>query len=266
MKNFGKSLNDHLPANTAKKVKPYGFDFHMYLRPCLSDVLRVKELRDDIYLPTGYLLDSIEAMNSLVLIDIGANIGTSTLSLITRLPNIYNVYAIEAESENYKMLSKNFNLWESNYKSVKFNCINAIATSSSDDVFQNKSTMKGAISKSGTWQWQIIDSRELQIESKQKVVSIGELIRSEGLKDVVIKVDIEGGEMYLFKEDTEWLRDVVMLSIEIHDRFNIDMISSSSSLIGAISKYDFAMVPEKDIIHFINRKKILENVKNSLQS
>jgi hypothetical protein len=86
-------------------------------------------------------------------------------------------------------------------------------------------------------------------------VAISDLIGGLGEsrdRRVILKVDIEGGEEELFSENTDWLKDIAFLTIEIHDRFG--RVNLSRALLKCLAKYDFAIYPCDDILHCYNRR------------
>lgn len=81
---------------------------------------------------------------------------------------------------------------------------------------------------------------------------------------LIVKIDIEGGEEYLFEKNIQWIKKVMFLTIEIHDRYNIELLNSSSNFIKMLAENNFSIVPENDVIHCYNRS--LLNFQQSLKS
>ena len=55
-------------------------------------------------------------------------------------------------------------------------------------------------------------------------------------ENVIVKIDIEGGEEQLMASNTNWLKDCSLMAIEIHDRCHPAMYNSSTNVINALSK------------------------------
>ena len=53
-----------------------------------------------------------------------------------------------------------------------------------------------------------------------RAVTVKELLEHAGASRVdLVKIDIEGSELELFSENTDWVASVGMLVLELHDRF-----------------------------------------------
>ncbi len=81
-KKHSKKGNIHMPAKTAAIKKIPFRQEKVWLRPTMSDFSRVREFINEIYFEDCYLHSSLKAMKPNTLIDIGANIGLSSLSLM----------------------------------------------------------------------------------------------------------------------------------------------------------------------------------------
>ena len=90
------------------------------------------EFTSNIYYKQNYLHHLIKEAEPTVLIDIGANIGLSTLSFLTEFPSIKKVIAIEAEEKNFSVLDANFTFWKSQRPEVDWIAINGVATHSEE--------------------------------------------------------------------------------------------------------------------------------------
>ena len=73
----------------------------------------------------------MEKFKPTTLIDIGANIGLSSLNLIGKFSSLKHIIAIEAEKENFSILENNFRLWKNYHEKLKFSQFNAVATNES---------------------------------------------------------------------------------------------------------------------------------------
>lgn len=253
-----KKGNQHLSANYARKIKIPFSEQHCYIRPTISDCARVRENLDSIYHSQNYLNSLVKEKSPILLLDVGANIGLSSLNLVNEFSSIKEILGVEAETYNYEMLRLNYNLFAEQFnRELKFTPIYALASSTSGNFVKEKSSlaeMDGNLSASGTFRYE----PSLKIDSTKDnllhTYSISDLIDSyDSSCGIIIKIDIEGGEEYLFESNTDWLQKVLFLTIEIHDRYNSELLYSSKNFLINIVKHNFAIVPGNDIIHCYNR-------------
>ena len=253
-----KSGNIHLSIDQAvlKKI-PFHKD-KVWLRPTTSDVARVWEFSSNIYFRKSYLHDSLKKKSPTVLIDIGGNIGLSSLSLVNEFTSIKKVISIEAEEQNYGLLHANFKLWKEKYPGIEWNAIHGVATHSDDEkLVKDKSLnhLTGANSASGTFRYSTSDEDEKFVKDIQNSISIASLFSSiDDFEKIIVKIDIEGGEEHLFKSNTDWVKRCIFLTAEVHDSFHPVMLNASTKMIKTLVDNNFAFVPSDDVIHCYNRK------------
>lgn len=146
------------------------------------------------------------------IIDAGSNIGLSTIKFVKQFA-IKNIVSIEPDTSNYNLLKKN--------------------------LFANH--IKSEILKSGVWNKScrlyfdrtFRDGKEWSISLSEEVVS-DDFVDSVSINDIatkfkftsidLLKIDIEGGERYIFNEKEtglEFLNITKVIALEIHDEFNI---------------------------------------------
>jgi hypothetical protein len=267
--------NVHMAANTSVLTN-LDAKTSCYLRPSFSDWARSCEFKSNIYAPNNVLTQKVKDLNPNILIDIGSNIGLSSLSLLETFPSIRIIVGVEAEKENYEMLRLNYDLWRSKgiitkEESIHFLPIYAIASNVSGNGVANAvpSKLSGGVSASGIFRFISRDSAEkvrissaegqsecVDIEFSPNKISVDDILRNYVQKDVniisVVKVDIEGGEEDLFLGPCEWLTRTAFLTVEIHDAMGCPY--SSRALLKRLSEYDFAISPENDVLHCYNRK------------
>jgi len=246
--------NHHLNADSCT-IQQLDSGEYAYLRPSFSDCARANEYKEAIYIPECDLTSILSQYAPTLAVDIGANIGLSSLSMSKFFPSIKKVIAIEAEKENYLVLCKNFNLW-SNCQEVIFEAIYGIAsTSETLEAYQAKK-LPGGLSASGTF---MFEKKSLGNNSTPEVeinfgppINISEAISKISSNErIIMKVDIEGGEEELFEGDASWMQRIAFITVEVHDRFG--KLESSKNLIANLVKYDFAIYPCEDILHCYNR-------------
>jgi FkbM family methyltransferase len=249
--------NIHLGSKESSLVKLPFTNKSAYLRPTSSDMGRVSEYISDIYFSYSYLHTKLTNMNPTILIDIGANIGMSSLGLLEEFTHLKKIIAIEAEDENFNILSKNFKYWKKEFKDIEFLPIHAIASSDKNLNFHKQKSINeltGSNSASGTFRFSPDSNLNLDNKEFSQVVSIQDIFKEIPSEEVVIvKIDIEGGEEFLMSKNYDWVGSTAFITMEIHDRFHEDMLNSSRTSIEALCNFNFAIVPEKDVLHCYNR-------------
>lgn len=266
--------NIHMPADSSA-LSSLGGGHAAFLRPSFSDWVRSIEYQSSIYVPNNQLTIAVQNLKPNLLVDIGANVGLSSLSLLNSFPSVSEVVGIEAERENFEVLKLNYEYWskQSDFtkkKSIKFIPIYAIASNICvvDGANISVTRLSGGISASGTFKFVNLpqgsklqdcsesDQPDLKLEFSDHIISISEIFNSHLVNNssvvAVVKIDIEGGEEHLFLEASDWLNHTAFLTAEIHDSMGAPY--SSRALLEKLVSYDFAIVPEVNVLHCYNRK------------
>lgn len=261
-------VNLHMAATSAQKYK-LSSGLTVYKRPSFSDHARVHEFETSIYSVDADLFDKVKFLNPQLLVDIGANIGLSSLALATQFPSVVSVVGVEAERENYLVLEQNYKLWEETLphlngysKSITFSPVYAIATSNNVNQTFSIGKLPGGLSASGTFTFSqtqdIHDQSSVpensQVQFSNDTVSLNSIFDNhlDSGHYAVVKVDIEGGESELFSDTASWLSKTVFMTAEIHDCMGVP--NSSRNLLNKLAQYDFAIIPREDVLHCFNRK------------
>lgn len=142
----------------------------------------------------------IETAN--VVVDAGANIGIFS-SLIRGINRQTEIFAIEAETDNFNLLKRNI-------ESEKTHCINS--------GLWNRNTGLNVLERGGEWGFCVEETTSDDYDIS--AISMEEIIKRFEIERInVLKIDIEGAEFEVFDESAnEWIDKVDMLLIEIHDR------------------------------------------------
>ena len=250
--------NVHLSKYEANLEKIPFNEQKAYLRPSTSDVARVSEYLSSIYAKPSYLHQYLVANQPTCLIDIGANIGLSSLSLVKTFPSLRKILAIEAEEQNFGMLQANFDLWKADFPATDWNAVHGVATYSDKvDIFKTEGLfeLKKGHSASGTFKYTTDESASKQEKYHHKNISLKKLCDGIPLHEkIIVKLDIEGGEEHLFNSNTEWLSRCHFMTCEVHDAFHPEMMYSSSNMLAALVEHDFAIFPADNVLHCYNRK------------
>ena len=247
--------NVHLDSSFAK-IKKIPFSAKkLWMRPSNSDVSRVNEYLSKIYFNKSYLHEALKESKPTILIDLGANIGLSTLATIEEFPSIKKVIAVEAEKQNYNVLEQNFRLWQNDFSNVNFSALHAVVTNSSGLSMvecNSLASLTGRNTASGTFRYSVEKEGEAleSVSSNLKTIALCDLIGSISEEEkIIIKIDIEGGEEYLFSSNTDWVNRCLFMTLELHDKFHPEMMNSSENTFRLLSSGKFAVSASEDILH-----------------
>jgi len=155
---------------------------------------------EQIYAPGVALLPAASAPT--ILVDLGANIGLSTVYLARRL-NLTAVVAVEPCPENFRMLVEN-----TQTLAGRCNALNAFAGAERgfanlvDAGFGAWGLRMGAASSGGT-----------------PVLPLAEILPDVPGARILLKCDIEGSERHLFRAMRDWEHLVDFIILELHTEF-----------------------------------------------
>jgi FkbM family methyltransferase len=146
------------------------------------------------------------------MIDAGANIGLTCLYFKSYYPNL-KITAIEPADETFKRLSDN--LRQNDLLTVKL--LQKGLWSSQTRLKADNSFRDGQ-----DWSFRLIEASDNE-RALFETISIDNIIVEEGWTSIdFLKIDIEGGEVEIFKDFSKilWLDLVKVIALEIHDEFN----------------------------------------------
>lgn len=218
LKKANKKLEMYDKENSIKRVKEYNFEFIKDFEKTTSkvgirigtsdyDVFKQIFLQDE-YLPIVELFKS-KNFNPIVIIDLGANVGYTTLYLKKFYPHA-KYYAVEPYKPNFIMVSKNLEsqgvalmnkaIWRVNGQ-VDLNC----------DFRDGK-------------EWSMAVSHEQSSKSKNSIIidaiTFHEYVSNYDIKSIdFLKMDIEGAEESVLFSDgfLKCIDKVKCIAVEIHD-------------------------------------------------
>jgi len=171
--------------------------------------LMVKKEEAFIFYAT-FIADEYKLLNireNDIIIDFGANIGDFTFKVGRLLHNTGKIIAIVPNHNNVEILKKNLEL--NNIKNVKIiECAitdkNSYSYLKGDDVGAEVSDIEGG--------------------TRVKTISIENLLDIlDHPKNIVVKMDIEGGEKYIFTND-EFVDSIREIAVELQGKENIGTI------------------------------------------
>lgn len=159
-------------------------------------------------------------------VDAGANIGASVVWFATVFPGSH-IVAFEPDPENYELLRAN---------------------TAGLDVDLRKAAVGSVDGKvsvldpgEGEWGYRTV----LDPTGSCNLVSMSRLFGEKlaaGYTPFLVKIDIEGGEEDLFRESTEWVSEIPILIIELHD-WLLPSKGTSGNFLKSIAGHDRDFIP-----------------------
>ena len=179
----------------------------IFLRRFSSDFVVFEE----IFIDEIYKVNDSESIITTIL-DAGANIGMSALYFLRKYPNA-KLVCVEPETKNFEILSKNLN----GYKNV----ILIKKGLWSHKSFLAFRTLEGV----GSWGFEVEETTKenAQIEA----ISVNDIILEHQINNFdFCKIDIEGSEKEVFDGNTDWLEEVKIMIIELHENMRAGSVST----------------------------------------
>lgn len=186
------------------------------VRPGTTDRLLV----NDIFVQREYNFPQINPAWVRSILDAGANVGYASVYFRAQYPNA-EIVALEPELENFLAMMHNTS-WMKRFTALRQWLWNKRAKLLVED-----------LRWTGNWWFQVREDSAWDIDA----IGMEEVIRQLwwGIIDIC-KIDIEGSEVELFSEGTEWLSSVRNLIIELHDRYRK---GASREFFNAIYPYNY---------------------------
>jgi len=143
-----------------------------------------------------------------VIIDAGANVGYASAFFAVRYPAA-KIIAIEPEAANFQLLKQN---------TAAFPNVTAIQAA----LWPTSGQVNLLDPGMGSWGFEAADAGKSPANARNlgsvRAVTVDELMTEFKLPYIdILKVDIEGGEKALFATPPEWLKQVGVVVIELHD-------------------------------------------------
>ena len=180
------------------------------------------------------------------IIDCGANVGCSVLWFASQFPGAH-IVAVEPEAANFALLERNAR----DVPNVTF--LQAAIWSSNTEI-----AVRGG---RGTQGWAFRTSELNQSPADSPVVpgvtiaSLLDRVNTSG--PVIVKIDVEGAEDEIFRNQTEWLERIDLLIVELHD-WMLPWRGTSRNLFRAMADlpFDYCMRGE-NLFCFLDRTAVL---------
>jgi FkbM family methyltransferase len=146
--------------------------------------------------------DACASGRSPLIIDLGANVGLSSILFARAWPRA-TVVAIEPDEGNFQLLEKNV---------APYRNIEPIQTA----IWDNPTNLSIVDSTEQPWMLRLLESEDRT--TGVRAVTVPEILRQHDRSEIFIaKIDIEGAEHELFRSNFQWLDNVDLVIIELHD-------------------------------------------------
>ena len=153
-----------------------------------------------------YKVKGLEKEKVKVVVDLGANVGLSTLYFKSIYPNA-TIIAVEPDKDNFELMTRNVGACPNVY------CLN-------NAIWNTSKTLGVYDSGGGEYSYLVKEESESEIGSVRSVTINDIMERFELQKIDLLKIDIEGSEKELFSGHyASWLHKVDCIVIEVHDWF-----------------------------------------------
>lgn len=153
--------------------------------------------------PLGaYYTKLLDTETKPLIIDAGANIGASTLWFASNFPGSH-VVAIEPDQNNCELLRKNC-------QGLSVTLLEGGISSHDGRGFLHDPGR-------GEWAYQVKSTGGGRSVPLYAAAAIVEQQKASGMRPFLCKIDIEGGEAELFRDNACWISEFAVIVIELHD-------------------------------------------------
>jgi FkbM family methyltransferase len=223
-----------------------GFLFPVYIRSDTSDL----KLFQNIFIDQAYNSRHLPT-NAKIIIDLGANIGLTSVFFANKYPNA-RIVSVESDQENFKILQNNLIPFGSRVKALQG------AASSEDGMLNLHMTMENG-TDIGALGAQVSRSDE-NSDAEVYAYSLPTLINMLDADVDILKVDIEGAEFDIFSsENSNWVNKVKLIIIDTHDRFR----PGADEAVRIALSQNFVELPRKGDNLFFRAKRNMSNSKTT---
>jgi FkbM family methyltransferase len=202
--------------NERKGLMGYGDQVMLRMKWPIQQYIRIRPMSNDHYTFIEVFVDEVYgalchyAKDAKSIVDLGANIGLASLYMMRQYPGA-RLLAVEPDPSNFKLLLQNL---EASQFCDRSRAIQAAVWSDSGPLEIHQPESAGHVNQ----------YRVKPVESTGEKcgaipgMTIQKIFEMSGFDSIdILKVDVEGAEVELFKGNTDWLKRVRWLAIEFHD-------------------------------------------------
>jgi FkbM family methyltransferase len=182
------------------------------------------------------------AGGSTVIIDGGGNIGLAAVGFAASFPEA-TIYSVEPDSRNFEVLKRN----TAPYRNV-VPIQAALWTHSTDVVIENPD--------SGASSFRVRSANAGEAGSIPAVSVDSILERSPGAGLVIVKLDIEGAQQWLFQSETDWVGRADLIILELDD-WQYPWRGTSRSFFQCLSRYEYDYLMRGELIFCFHQSRLI---------
>lgn len=222
-------------STSVRKYTVPGYSGPAYLRETISDhsifwqciVQRQYDIRT--FPQTNRLLsayrESVDGGVNPLIIDCGGNIGLSALYLATMFPEA-KVYAIEPDEDNFRMLQRNTAPLGGRVVALR------------GGIWHESGNLRITNPESGSAAFRVAPVTASS-NGGLRAFTINEICALAGVNaPLIVKIDIEGAQVNLFKSKTDWVGSTHLIMLELDD-WLMPWQGTSRPFFSCISQYPF---------------------------
>lgn len=225
------------PIKSDKILKYFlpNYDTPIYLRKCISDhsifwQCLVKNQYEFKHFPQSQRLLSeykelIDSGQRPLIIDCGGNIGLSAFWYANRFPEA-RIYVIEPDQKNLEVLKLNLT------------CFGDRVVILRGGIWNKEGALRIVNPESGSAAFRVEFVEEITSDNI-RCYTINEICALENVKKpFIVKLDIEGSQKDLFKDNTEWIKNTNLITLELDD-WLLPWQGTSRNFFSCLSQYPF---------------------------
>jgi FkbM family methyltransferase len=194
-----------------KALRIPNIPYPIWLRPATSDWY----VMEQVFIDQEYSLDRWQSHARAVraryddvlaqgrvpiIVDCGAHVGLATLWFARQFPRA-RILSVEPAKENFELLRRNVS---SNPNIMPINAA----------IWDRETRVDLVNAEEQPWAWAMRQTPTGQIST----VTVNALLQREPIGvPLLVKIDIEGGEIALFHSNTEWIERTPLVVFELHD-------------------------------------------------
>lgn len=211
------------------------YDKHIYLRDCIADHATfwqclVKNQYDFKHFPQSDRLNAeynklVNSGQTPLIIDCGGNIGLASFWYANRFPEA-KIVVIEPDQKNLEVLKLNLNCFGDRIVILK------------GGIWNEEGFLKISNPESGpaAYRLETVDNESDDSIRCYTVTEICEMVNID--KAFIVKIDIEGSQKHLFKDNTEWVKNTNLITLELDD-WLLPWQGTSRNFFSCLSQYPF---------------------------
>jgi FkbM family methyltransferase len=205
--------------NHPNPTKPLASRVDLRIRQLRNNVIRIRTLSTDpqvvfstfvhrFHLPPNDVISDDPAL----ILDLGANIGCTMAHLACRYPQA-SIVGVELDAENASLCRQNILPWKERCRVVD----GAVWAEDGEVQYERrKGAEDGFVAGSPSQE----NSREMQTAKAISLNTLVAAVCTSGQIIDYIKMDIEGAELEVMRNNTEWAARVRCIKIELHGNYS----------------------------------------------